>query len=121
MIKGLVDATNACIVLTSSWRKHWEKDAARCDAIGRELNEIFAKHQVQIYDKTVALPNKDRAQEIRIWLNLQEEVEEYVIFDDIAFGWGDDLEDHLIKTNPRIGFGLEEMHIQKAMELLKCK
>lgn len=121
LIKGLVDATNACIVLTSSWRKHWEKDAARCDAIGRELNEIFAKHQVQIYDKTVALPNKDRAQEIRIWLNLQEEVEEYVIFDDIAFGWGDDLEDHLIKTNPRIGFGLEEMHIQKAMELLKCK
>lgn len=121
LIKELVEETKALIVLSSSWRKHWEKDITKCDAIGREINEVFAKYQLVIYDKTESLPSNDRAQEIRVWLEHQGDIEEYVIFDDIAFGWGDDLQDHLIKTNPRIGFGLEEKHIQKAIELLKCK
>lgn len=121
LIKELVDETKALIVLSSSWRKHWEKDITKCDAIGREINEVFAKYQLVIYGKTESLPSNDRAQEIRVWLGRQGDIEEYVIFDDIAFGWGDDLQDHLIKTNPRIGFGLEEKHIQKAIELLKCK
>lgn len=121
LIKKLVDATEARIVLSSSWRKHWEKDISKCDAIGRDINEVFAKYQLAIYDKTECLPNNDRAEEIREWLKLQGNVETFVIFDDITFGWGNDLQEHLIKTNPRIGFGLEEKHIQKAIELLECK
>lgn len=121
LIKALVDETKALIVLSSSWRKHWEKDITQCDAIGRAINEVFAKYQLDIYDKTECLPNNDRAEEIRKWLKLQGNIEAFVIFDDIAFGWGNDLQEHLIKTNPRIGFGLEEKHIQRAIELLKCK
>lgn len=121
LIKKLVDATEARIVLTSSWRKHWEKDISKRDAIGRDINEVFAKYHLTIYDKTECLPNNDRAEEIRKWLKLQGNIEAFVIFDDIAFGWGNDLQEHLIKTNPRIGFGLEEKHIQEAIELLKCK
>ena len=71
LIKALVDETKALIVLSSSWRKHWEKDITKCDAIGREINEVFAKYQLAIYDKTELLPSNDRAQEIRIWLKLQ--------------------------------------------------
>ena len=121
LIKKLVDSTEARIVLSSSWRKHWEKDISKCDAIGRDINEVFAKYQLAIYDKTECLPSNDRAEEIRKWLNRQGNIEAFVIFDDIAFGWGNDLQEHLIKTNPRIGFGLEEKHIQKAIELLECK
>ena len=121
LIKKLVDSTEARIVLSSSWRKHWEKDISKCDAIGRDINEVFAKYQLAIYDKTECLPSNDRAEEIRKWLNRQGNIEAFVIFDDIAFGWGNNLQEHLIKTNPRIGFGLEEKHIQKAIELLECK
>ena len=121
LLKELVDTTKARIVLTSSWRKHWEKDIAQCDAIGKEINEVFSKYQLAIYDKTECLPSNDRADEVRTWLKHQGEIEEYVIFDDIAFGWGDDLQDHLIKTNPRIGYALEAKHIHKAIKLLKCK
>lgn len=121
LIKKLVDATEARIVLSSSWRKHWGKDISKCDAIGRDINEVFEKYHLAIYDKTECLPSNDRAEEIRKWLNRQGNIEAFVIFDDIAFGWGNDLQEYLIKTNPRIGFGLEEKHIQKAIELLKCK
>ena len=50
LIKKLVDATEARIVLSSSWRKHWEKDISKCDTIGRDINEVFAKYQLAIYD-----------------------------------------------------------------------
>ena len=90
LIKKLVDVTEARIVLSSSWRKHWEKDISKCDAIGRDINEVFAKYHLDIYDKTECLPNNDRAEEIRKWLNRQGNIEAFVIFDDIAFGWGND-------------------------------
>lgn len=34
-MKELIDYTNADIVLSSSWRKHWSRNAEECDAIGR--------------------------------------------------------------------------------------
>lgn len=121
LLKRLVEDSQAAIVLSSSWRKHWEKDIGLCDNIGREITTLFAQHQLIIYDKTPCLQNNDRAEEIRMWLANNDNVEAFVIFDDIPFGWGVDLQEHLIKTNPRIGFGIEEKHIQKAIELLKCK
>ncbi len=118
LLKRLIDETQALIILSSSWRKHWEKDIDICDNVGREIIDTFAKYQISIYDKTVCLASNDRAEEIRIWLSNHNDVKLYVIFDDIAFGWGADLQEHLIKTNPRIGLGLEERYIQKAIEIL---
>lgn len=121
MLKKLVEKTGALIVLSSSWRKHWEKDVDKCDDVGRELINTFSKYDLLIYDKTVCTVNNDRAEEIRVWLANNDSIEAFVIIDDIAFGWGSDLQDHLIKTNSRIGFGLEEKHIQMAVQLLKCE
>ena len=44
LLKELVDGTNAEIVLSSSWRKHWSIDDSDCDNIGRELNSTFDKY-----------------------------------------------------------------------------
>ena len=118
MLKKIVDKTDALIVLSSSWRKHWEKDLGRCDGIGKELTSTFAKHELFIYDKTACTVNNDRAEEIRMWLADHDNVKEFVILDDIAFGWGSDLQCHLIKTDARMGFGLEEKHIQMAIQHL---
>ena len=85
------------------------------DAIGAELNRVFGKYGLSIWDKTPALPTHDRAQEILAWLQAYgHEVEAYVIFDDEFGGWGE-LSEHLIQTNARIGRGLEESHIQRAI------
>lgn len=118
LLRTLVDATQAHIVLSSSWRKHWEQDAAKCDGIGREINDTFAKYQLSVYDKTGCRSDNDRAEEIRTWLRGREDIEAYVILDDIAFGWGRDLADYVVRTDPRIGRGLEDVHVQRAIDLL---
>ncbi len=119
LLKGLVMQTDAEIVLSTSWRKHWNKDSSLCDAIGEEINSVFAKYCLHIYDKTPEIDAADRALEVRTWLQKHiNEVERFVILDDIAFGW-DELEAHLVKTNYRIGRGLEPTHIEKAIEILK--
>ena len=120
LLKQIVDETQALIVLSSSWRKHWEKDLSQCDDIGKEIDELFAKYQLQIYDKTPCLPDNDRAEEIRTWVSQHNDVNAYVILDDIAFGWGE-LTPHLVKTNYRIGRGLEAKHVQKAIDILSNK
>jgi len=120
LLKQIVDETQALIVLSSSWRKHWEKDLSQCDDVGKEIDELFAKYQLQIYDKTQCLPDNDRAEEIRTWVSQHNDVNAYVILDDIAFGWGE-LTPHLVKTNYRIGRGLESKHVQKAIDILSNK
>ena len=121
LIKQILDETGALIVLASSWRKHWDKEPSLCDNLGVEINSIFAKYNIAIYDKTPQLQSNDRAEEIRLWLSQNEMVKNFVILDDIAFGWGTDLQDHLVKTNCRIGRGLERQHVQKAISILKCR
>lgn len=118
LLKQILDETGAFIVLSSSWRKHWDQEPNLCDNLGVEINSIFAKYNIAIYDKTPQLQSNDRAEEIRLWLSQNEMVKNFVILDDIAFGWGTDLQDHLVKTNCRIGRGLEEQHVQKAISVL---
>ena len=120
LLKEIVDKTSAKIVLSSSWRKHWNQNAELCDEIGKNLTAVFSKHSLFIYDKTPQSPTNDRAEEIQIWLNTHKNIEAFVILDDIAFGWGT-LKDHLVQTNYRIGKGLEEKHIQKAIDILTQK
>lgn len=118
LIKQIILETSARIILSSSWRKHWERAPSLCDDIGRELNHLFARYGLSIYDKTPCLPSEDRAEEIRAWLADHPEVKAYAILDDISFGWGD-LQEHLVKTNPRIGRGVEEKHVRRAVYLLQ--
>lgn len=118
LLKRLIDKTQAQIVLSSSWRKHWDADGARLDGVGREMVALFAEYGLSIYGKTDCLDGNDRAEEIRAWLAEHADTEEYVILDDIAFGWGAELQAHLVRTDPRIGWGLGDAHIDKAIAIL---
>lgn len=117
LLKRLVEGSDAKIVLSSSWRKHWSHDRSQCDSIGIELEETFSKHQLSIFDKSPVLPSNDRAEEIKLWLNQNKPISHFVIIDDIRFGWSD-LEGHVVNTNARIGRGFEEKHILKALQIL---
>ena len=118
LLKQILDETGALIVLSSSWRKHWDKEPSLCDNLGAEINSIFAIYDIAIYDKTPQLQSNDRAEEIRLWLSQNEMVKNFAILDDISFGWGSDLQEHLVKTNCRIGRGLEDRHVQKAISVI---
>ncbi len=120
LIKELVDKTEAKIVLTSSWRKHWSKDPSARDEIGNDLARDFESAGLDIYDKTPEKGYLERACEISMWLDENDGVDSFVIIDDNVYGWGE-LEDNFVATNYRIGRGLEKEHVEKALSILTKK
>lgn len=121
LLKRIVDETGAVIVLSTSWRKHWEAEDEKLDEIGRWINETFDKFGMSIFDKTPLISASDRALEVRTWLGEHgDNVSSFVILDDIALGWGE-LADNLVKTDYRMGRGLEEGHVTRAIEILGAK
>ncbi len=118
LVKEIVDKTGAKIVLTSTWRKHWEKSEAFCDNVGKELNETFRSHGLEIYDKTPSINFLERGLEVQAYLsNHLEDLEAFCVVDDMMYAW-DNLSPFFVKTNPRIGYGLEKRHVEKIIELL---
>ena len=120
LLKSIVEQTGAKIVLSSTWREHWNKNPEKCDKDGVYINKTFAKFGLEIFDKTPDLGLYfDRPDEIKAWLNCAEEaVEKFVIIDDYRYNWAE-LSDNFVKTNPNFGRGLEEEHVYLAVALLK--
>lgn len=118
-IKEIVDATDAKIVLSSTWRQHWEKDQSLCDGDGRYINETFAKFGLSVYDKTPDLGiHASRREEINTWLtDTAERIEAFVIIDDYRYGWGN-LSEHFVKTDPNFRLGIEKEQVSQAIEIL---
>lgn len=119
LLKQIIDTTNAKIVLSTSWRRHWNQDNTLCDEIGLWINQLFSKYELKIYDKTPYLHfGVGRKNEILDWLKYSiEPIESYVILDDYAFGW-EELSDKLVKTSSTIGRGLEQEHVEKCIAIL---
>lgn len=115
LLKQIIDATEAKIVLSTSWREHWEKDLATCDSTGARITDIFSKHGLQIWDKTPQLRTK-RETEIKSWLDKHPEVKNFVVLDDSLLS-ADYLNGHFIKTSNYFD-GLDETDVQKAMDIL---
>lgn len=119
LVKEIVDATDAKIVLSSTWRQHWDVMPSGCDTDGRYINDTFQKFGLQIFDKTPDLGfAASRRDEIAKWLfDRGEEVESFVIIDDYRYGWGD-LSERFVKTDPIFRLGLEQEHVERAIEIL---
>lgn len=118
-VKRITDETGAKIVLSSTWREHWDKEISGCDKDGVYIVKTFAKFGLEIYDKTPDLGYSfDRPDEIAAWLeSAKEPIESFVILDDYRYAWGK-LSARFVKTNPNFGLGLEDEHVRKAIEIL---
>lgn len=117
LLRRIVDATGAKIVLSTSWREHWETNSAKRDNIGVRINDIFSKYGLQIWDKTPELHAR-REMEIKSWLDKHPEVKSFVVLDDSLLS-ADYLNGHFIKTSNYFD-GLDEMDAQKAIDILNC-
>ncbi len=118
LIKQIIDATDAKIVLSSSWKEHWEKNEKECDDVGREINEIFSTIGLSIFDKTPEYHN-DRKQEIIVWLRDHPEVSKFVVIDDNPFA-EDILRNHFVLTS-HLRYGVDEDDAHNAISILNGK
>ena len=118
LLADIVKATDAKIVLSSSLRTDWDKADDRCSKNGIYIKKSFAEYGLTITDKTPYISFfTERRKEILIWLsNHLNDVESFVILDDMDYGWKQ-LNNRVVITNPQ-GYGLEEVHVKKAIELL---
>ena len=121
LLADIVNAAGAKIVLSSTWREDWDKSPELCGNDGKYINECLAKYGLSIIDKTPESSSfDDRRLEILAWLvPHRSEVDSFVILDDIDCGW-EQLESRVVITNP-FGYGLEEYHVQKAIDILKVR
>lgn len=119
LVKKIVDSTGAKIVLSSTWRYHWNVDSSLCDVDGKYINRVFAQFGLTIYDKTPDLGiMASRREEINEWLKATDEkIDSFVIIDDYMFGW-EELSEYFVRTEPQFRLGLEEEHVKKAIEIL---
>lgn len=117
-LKEIVDKTGAKIVLTTSWREHWDKDEKLCDETGVLINKTFNSIGLEIFDKTPYL-NLRREHEIKAWLDNTPQVDNFLVLDDMLLG-ADFLKGHFIKTSYYIG-GLNEEHIKGSICILNEK
>ena len=119
LLRRIIDETEAVIVLSTSWREHWDPDPARCAPGWLPTGELLARYGIKILDRTPKYGGGyDRDLEVRAWLTAHEdEVESFVILDDQRFGWGD-LEERLVRTDMKIGRGLMDDHAERAIALL---
>ena len=118
LLDKLVDATDAKIVISSSWRHIWP---------WHEIAEMFGdagfKNQHAIIDQTGNSKNGHRGSEIKAWLALdqerqvvgQEQTTSYVILDD-STDFDTDQMQFFVNTNPQTG--IKPRDVQKAISIL---
>lgn len=115
LLKQIADATNARIILSTSWREHWDEETQNCDNIGIEINDIFEQYSLHILGKTPIL-NCCREDEIAVWLKSNPQVVNFVVLDD-RFLDSELIRGHFVKTS---GYskGLDEISVEMAIDIL---
>lgn len=118
----IVKLTNAKIVLTSSNRLNFIKVDNKLiplNGIGKDIINSFNRYNLSIYDITPYDNNRIRGNEIKMWLENNNNVDNYIIIDDEEVGL-ELYKDKLIKTNINNEvYGLNVRHIDKAIKKLK--
>ncbi len=113
LLKKLVDTTDAKIVIITSLREYWDKNPENCDYFGKVINDTFAEYGLEIYDKTPVSDSGKREDDILDWIYKNDGIRNYVAIDD-----GNLRANFLTKNFVQPKDGLEEEHVEKAIEIL---
>lgn len=108
-LKQLAQDFNAKLVMSSSWKDvlinpvlYNEPDKAFVYNLIEELGDLFIGHTPDVDDDC-------REIEVQQWLDEHPEVDNFVILDDLDFGFPDTFEDNFVKTT---GFGREGFSVE---------
>ena len=123
ILKEIIDKTDAKVVLSSTWRigwRHLELGNMSSDlAIDfMELRDKLREFDIELYDKTPILDKfmRRRGEEIKEWLDTHDDIEGYVIIDDMSGKWLRPCSGHLLQISENRG--LLEKHIKVAEKIM---
>lgn len=116
LLKRLICSTGAKIVLSTSWREHWDLYDSYCDEIGDRINRVFGAEGLYIYDRTYGR-ELDRYAQITVWLATHPDTKQFVVLDDMPFEEGI-LTDHFVLTSSRSG--ITEGDVSRAIRILNA-
>ena len=132
-LKQIIDETDAKIVLSSAWRRFFDKIDNKIVPLnekGREFNRLLNNYGIEIYDKLNNDFCSSREELVIGWLSKRDDVENFIMIDDEPSLF-DSLLDKLIVTsktkryqiltNMDDCYGLCENHIEVAKEMLNRK
>lgn len=123
----IVDATGAKIIVTSSWRylgltklqKLWKERGLHGEIIGMTslhvVDELILEKGMEWLERE--MNGSPRSEEIAHWLKSYDMNANYVILDDLPMP--EDLQPYAIQVNPK--FGLSDLHVKQAIEILNTK
>lgn len=123
LLKQIVDATGAKIVLSSTWRLGYNKDQKSYHGFRRHLEKRLNEHGLSVYDVTEDIGAYKRGAEIRLWLaQHRKDIERWVVLDDEYFPdfTEQKIKSHLVQTD-MYKDGLTECHVRKAIRILNRK
>ena len=117
LLHRIVEATDASIVLTSTWKTEWSKYEELLAKDGAYLNIMLAEEGLQILDKTTDQVI-DRGAGISRWLNEHPDIESWAVVDDEVFPdfKEHDILPHLVKTN--FYLGLTQENVEQCIKIL---
>lgn len=124
LLKELLDATAAKVVLTSTWRMGWHDiDEGKNTQNAKDflaLKEKLAAFEIELFDKTDDISYNARGEEIKKWIDdfesLDQKVESFVILDDMNGKYLRPVSKFHVRTS--VINGLQAKHIKKAMQIL---
>ncbi len=132
-LKDIVEATQAEIVMSSSWRHGFklynekpERITSEHDlSIMKELKDKLDKYGLSVIDYTEYLTTGPYARplEIRKWILDKPNLKRFVILDDDDFWIWNWLSDYFVMTKKKrdkygYDMGLEDEHVKRAIEIL---
>lgn len=144
LLKQIVEATGAKIVLSSSWRRYYEDFAKRGFEVKRRedgslsndemnidlLHKLLCKYGLSVDGVTPSVTTGPEARpaEIRLWLTYRPNVKRFVILDDDSFwkwGWMAPFfvrtvteKGNVQKPFPEYDRGLTQEHVDRAIAIL---
>jgi hypothetical protein len=111
-IKLVHKISNPKIILTSSWRVGWSPAFEECTAQIQTLLCSLREAGISISGKTEQANSRDRAKEIRYFLNHHPQ-DRYIIIDDDRSEFQEEME-HLYLTDPE--YGLTDKDVKKILK-----
>ncbi len=132
-LKDIVEATQADIVMSSSWRHYFRLYNENPESIKddyelykmKQLKNMFDKYDLSVSDYTQYLETGPDARplEIRQWMVDKANLRRFVILDDDDFWSWSWLSDYFVMTkrkeaNYNMIRGLEDDHVQRAVKIL---